>query len=314
MHPQGCFLEGGYMIIKLLPYFSSKVWGGYKISAMFDNALQKKYGEAWLISGHEHGMSIVMNKDEDTLQVFYANNRHLFANDERENFPLLIKIIDACENLSVQVHPDDAYAAAHEESLGKTESWYVLDAGVDAKIIIGHRGNKEEAKKMIDANNWGDLLIYKEVKSGDFFHIPAGTVHAICNGTLVYEVQQSSDITYRLYDYNRLENGKLRETHKEHSLNVMKPYTYEEEGVEIIEGEGFQLETLTNNQFYSLQKCSVKTHGKLENERYMLCTVIEGYVCIKDETYEKFDSFIICSDEKTVHFNGEGQLLIATPK
>lgn len=157
-----------------------------------------------------------------TLSWLWAEHRELFGNCEGKEFPLLVKILDAKDDLSIQIHPNDEYAAEHENgSLGKTECWYVLDCEPDATIIVGQRAkDRTEAAQMIKDGRWDDMLNVLPIHKGDFFQIDSGTVHAIKTGTLILETQQSSDVTYRLYDYDRPgTDGKLRPLHIEQSLD-----------------------------------------------------------------------------------------------
>ena len=142
-----------------------------------------------------------------------------------ERFPLLIKLIDAEADLSIQVHPDDEYAAAHTDGLGKTEMWYIVDAAPDAKIIYGlkKRYTADELRAAIEAGTLEELMNYVPVKKGETYFIPSGMVHAICRGILIAEIQQNSNITYRVYDYNRRgADGKLRELHVDDALAVIE--------------------------------------------------------------------------------------------
>ena len=213
------------MIIKLKPIFFSKVWGGNKICSNYHYNCSENTGEAWGISAHEHGSSVIINTEfkGKTLKDLYESRRDLFGNYHTDTFPILIKIIDAADDLSIQVHPDNDYARKYENSLGKTECWYILDTEKDTEIIIGHKAQSySEFKTHLNNNDYEGILNIFPVKAGDSFNIYAGTIHAICKGTLLLEIQQSSDVTYRLYDYNRLSNGKLRELHINQALDVVK--------------------------------------------------------------------------------------------
>ena len=151
------------------------------------------------------------------------NNPRYSDITKTEVFPLLTKILDANTNLSVQVHPDDAYADLHENGeLGKTECWYIIDCKEDAEIIYGHNAKtKAEFTEMIENGEWSPLLRRVKIKPGDFFYVPSGTIHALGEGTVVLETQQSSDATYRLYDYDRVDQkGQLRELHIDKSIAV----------------------------------------------------------------------------------------------
>lgn len=213
------------MIIKLQPLFFQKVWGGNAIHQVYGYDCKENTGEAWGISGHKNGASIVMNTafKGKTLRELYEEKPALFGDYPSKEFPILIKVIDAEDDLSIQVHPDDAYAKKYENSLGKTECWYILDAKKGTDIIVGHKAkNLSEFKTFVANNDFESVLNKFPVKKGDLFNIYSGTIHAICKGTLLLEIQQSSDVTYRLYDYNRLSNGSLRELHIDKALDVIK--------------------------------------------------------------------------------------------
>lgn len=213
------------MIFKLQPVFKEKVWGGHKIHTHYQYDCSNQTGEAWGISGHKHGSSIIKNGpfSGKTIRELYTDQPSLFGHYKGDEFPILVKVIDACDDLSIQVHPGDLYARKHENSLGKTECWHILDVEEDTDIIIGHQAkDKSEFIEYIQNNQLEKILNRFKIKKGDEFNIYAGTIHAICKGTLLLEIQQSSDVTYRLYDYNRLSNGHLRELHMDQALDVIK--------------------------------------------------------------------------------------------
>ena len=207
-------------MLKVNAVFSEKIWGGSKLREYGFDIPSNKTGEAWIISSYKGNSSKLDNGE--TLRTFYKNNRNLFNNFPSDEFPLLVKILDANKSLSIQVHPNDKKAQELEGyPFGKTECWYILDAKNNAEIIIDiNATSKKEAKKLIDQNGWEKLLIKHKIKKGDLFDIKSGTVHAILEGTVVYELQQSSDITYRLYDFERKDNeGNFRELHIDKSLD-----------------------------------------------------------------------------------------------
>lgn len=209
------------------PIFHEKIWGGRKLADDFGYKIPDgPIGECWAISAHPNGDCEVADGAWAGMHLseLWDSHRELFGNVEGDRFPLLIKIIDAKDNLSVQVHPDDAYAGEHENgSLGKRECWYVLGADPGTQIVIGqHAHNRAELAAMIDEGRWDDMLNLVPCHVGDFFPIEPGTVHAIQGGTLILETQQSSDVTYRVYDYDRVgDDGKPRELHIEQSLDVV---------------------------------------------------------------------------------------------
>lgn len=214
-------------LILLKPIFHEKLWGGRRLESDFGYELPEgPVGECWAISAHPHGDCEVVGGTwaGQHLSELWRDHRELFGNLEGDDFPLLIKILDAQDDLSIQVHPDDAYAAEFENgSLGKRECWYILDAHEGGHIVVGqHAKNRDEFARMVEAGRWHDLLNATNVKPGDFFQIDPGTVHAILGGTLVLETQQSSDVTYRVYDFGRRQpDGTLRELHLQQAMDVI---------------------------------------------------------------------------------------------
>ncbi|MGI5989281.1 MAG: type I phosphomannose isomerase catalytic subunit [Lachnospiraceae bacterium] len=213
-------------MLRLQPVFTENVWGGTRLKSDFGYDIPyERTGECWGIAAHPHGDNKILNPEfeGETLAGLWSKRPELFGGVKGDRFPLLIKIIDAKDNLSIQVHPDDAYAKEYENgSFGKTECWYVLDCPDNAQLVIGHNAEtREELSDMIHGGRWKDLLRYVPVKKGDLVPIPAGTVHAITAGMLVLETQQNSDITYRMYDYDRLMNGKPRQLHIKQCIDVI---------------------------------------------------------------------------------------------
>ncbi len=204
----------------------TKIWGGKKLKKYGYEGKSKKIGEAYLISGLKNNSSIILNENinEKNLRDFYINNKKWFNNYKTSEYPLLSKIIDAKDDLSIQVHPNDEYAIKNYNKFGKTECWYILDCKKNSDIVYGLKNiNKiDELNECIVNNQW-DLILNKEkIKKEDVLYIPAGTVHAIKKNTFLFEIQQSSDLTFRLYDYDRIdENGNKRELHIKQSLDVI---------------------------------------------------------------------------------------------
>ncbi|WP_026507680.1 type I phosphomannose isomerase catalytic subunit [Butyrivibrio sp. MC2013] len=213
-------------LLMMTPLFDHKIWGGRRLRDEFGYEVEgDDIGECLGISGDSFGDTLVMTGvyKGKSLSELWNEHRELFGGIEGDKFPLLIKLIDAREDLSIQVHPDDSYAAEHENgSLGKTECWYILSCDKGASIVAGHNAStKEELRAMIDERRWNDLIRELPVAPGDFIQIDPGTIHAIKGGILLIETQQSSDITYRLYDYDRLSDGKLRPLHIDQSKDVI---------------------------------------------------------------------------------------------
>lgn len=211
------------MIIKFEPIFFDKVWGGSDFKRLYGYNTSDQCGEAWGISAHRNGSSVVQNTKYKgmSLKDLFDQEKHLFGQYEKDDFPILVKLISAKQNLSVQVHPNNEQAKKYN-SLGKEECWTILDHKKDVEILIGHKATTKQAWiDAIEHHSVESLLNHYPISKGDIFYINAGTVHAICAGTTLLEVQQSSDITYRLYDYNRLHNGTLRKLHIEEGLKAL---------------------------------------------------------------------------------------------
>lgn len=212
------------LIILMSNFDDSKIWGGNKLRDFGYTGPSDRIGEAYLISALKNKPSYINEEwvEEKNLYDFFNNNREWFGNYDGE-YPLLSKIIDAKDDLSVQVHPDDKYAKEKFNKLGKTEAWYILDCAPNADIVYGLKTKeKKDVEDAIKENKWSSILNFMNIKKGDVLYIPSGTVHAIKKDTLIFEIQQSSDITFRLYDYDRVdENNNKRELHIEDSLNVI---------------------------------------------------------------------------------------------
>lgn len=220
--------------IFLKPIFKDYLWGGKRLKEDFHKDTPYEItAESWEVSTNENGKSIVKNgtyKGLDLAEVFTKPEKRveLFGTKTitMEKFPLLIKFIDASSNLSVQVHPDNAYAYEKENgSEGKTEMWYIMDCKQDAQIICGMKAGvrQEELANILKSDKLADYLNFVTVKKGDYIYIPSGTIHAILGDTLICEVQQNSDLTYRVYDWERVgKDGKPRQLHIEKAIDVVK--------------------------------------------------------------------------------------------
>lgn len=277
------------------PVFQEKIWGGSRLHSVFGFDLPNdKIGEDWAISAHPHGVSVIENGPfkGKTLADLWRDHQELFGHSEAPVFPLLIKILDAEDDLSVQVHPDDAYGMEHEGELGKTECWYIIDAEPGAEIIYGHHAQtKEELKAMIEDGRWDDLLMKVPVKKGDFFYVPSGTIHAIGKGIMILETQQSSDTTYRVYDYDRTDDqGKTRELHIQQSVDVTTvPAKAPELSIREIKQGSSAIVTYLETEFFNVYEWEVRGKLNLEQQAdYTLMTVIDGYgqLVIDGHSYE----------------------------
>ena len=218
--------------LKFEPILKDKIWGGNKLEKLFGKkAASDKLGESWELSGYEGDESVVTNgllAGNNLVELIEIYMGDLVGDKIYDafglSFPLLFKLIDANENLSIQVHPNDEIAADRHNSFGKTEMWYVVDADKDSELIIGFSKDctRDEYLDALEVAEVETLLQKVPVKKGDVLFIPAGLVHAIGKGVVVAEIQQSSDITYRIYDYKRIDDqGNERELHTEQALDVI---------------------------------------------------------------------------------------------
>lgn len=218
--------------LKFSPILKDKIWGGTKLKSLFNKPAETdKLGESWELSGYDGDESVVTNgylagnNLTELIEIYMGELIGDTIYDEYGlSFPLLFKLIDANENLSIQVHPGDEVAAERHNSYGKTEMWYVVDADPGSELIIGFNEDctRESYMEAMSEDKVEDLLQKVPVIKGDVFFIPAGRVHAIGKGVVVAEIQQSSDITYRIYDYKRKDDkGNERELHTEQALDVI---------------------------------------------------------------------------------------------
>ena len=298
-----------------------KIWGGTRLRDHFRYANpSEQTGENWAISTHPNGVSIVENGPyaETPLDKLYKEHRELFGNREEEVFPLLTKILDANDWLSVQVHPDDAYGLQHEGELGKTECWYIIAADEGAEIVYGHTAQTREAlADLIHQGDWDQLLTRVPVKAGDFFYVPSGTMHAIGEGILILETQQSSDTTYRVYDFDRKDDqGKLRELHLDKSIDVLSIGEIPNSHPSTIAVAGQELTTLVSNPFFTVHKWNI--HSQTSFQRfapYLLVSVLDGQgtIAVDGQTYpiQKGSHFILTSDIENWQLDGELELIVS---
>ena len=216
-----------YQPLKLKPALKDYIWGGDRLIKDWNKSSEKNVvAESWEMSCHNGGPSVIDGGEYDGKLLKDVINADMLGENAKkfEFFPILVKLIDAKDNLSIQVHPDDDYALKNEGEYGKTEMWYVVEANEGAGVYCGFNKEytKDEVKKALKDGVITDILNFIEVKSGDTLFINSGTVHAICGGLLIAEIQQNSSLTYRLFDYNRVDkDGNKRELHIAKSIDVI---------------------------------------------------------------------------------------------
>ncbi|MDQ0232385.1 mannose-6-phosphate isomerase, class I [Metabacillus malikii] len=265
------------------PIFKDRIWGGTKLTSFHYIIPTETTGECWAFAAHPNGQSVVKNGEFEgkTLGELWENHRHLFGQIEGDRFPLLTKILDANQDLSVQVHPNDDYAKVHENGeLGKTECWYIVDCEEGAEIIYGHHAKtKDELVSMIENGDWDKLLRKVKIKPGDFFFVPSGTIHAIGAGTIILETQQNSDTTYRVFDFNRKDaEGNLRELHIEKSIEVTEtPSSHTDVTPTTEQIDDAAITTYVQCPYFTVQKWSLSGSANLIQEKpFTLVSVIDG--------------------------------------
>lgn len=303
-------------ILHLEPVLHEKIWGGTELRDQFGYAIPSDHtGECWAISGHPNGDCRVTNPEfgGQTLGQLFRTRRELFGNIPGDVFPLLVKIIDARQDLSIQVHPDDAYAKVHENgSLGKTECWYVLDSKPGTTVIIGHNaGTREEMRQMVAEGKWNQLLRQVPLRKGDFFQINPGCLHALKGGSLILETQQSSDVTYRFYDYDRLENGKKRELHIEKSLDVTTvPFVPDRTVPETETVDDAEITHLVTCPFYSVYRAVLHgAAGLTFRAPFVNVSIIGGEGTLDGEPVKKGDHMVLTANYGPCRLEGNMELV-----
>ncbi|MGG6309999.1 mannose-6-phosphate isomerase, class I [Paenibacillus macerans] len=308
--------------IFLQPIFQERIWGGTKLRDLFGYDIPNDHtGECWAVSAHPNGQSVVKNGPHQGMKLgdLWTSQPELFRSESKV-FPLLTKILDASDDLSVQVHPNDEYAGKHENGeLGKTECWYIVDAEPGSVIIYGHEAkSKEELVRMIENGEWDDFLTKVPVKPGDFFYVPSGTLHALGKGIVVLETQQSSDTTYRVYDYDRKDkNGNTRELHLEKAIDVTAvPQAYEPVAYDTFSKDGLTVTSFVSNDFFTVEKWQVSGEAALSaNEKYTIFSVLagSGTLSVDGQSYAlaKGEHFILPAGFGPYRLSGELEFIIA---
>lgn len=319
----------------LKPAAKDSLWGGNRLNDDFGKEIDcSPLAETWECSTHPDGQSIVASgKDKgkllgDVLQEHpeYLGTHPLQTMNGKPELPILIKFIDAKMNLSVQVHPDDAYALAHENSLGKTEMWYVLAARNGSTLVHGFKQDMDtdRVRKAIAAGTIEKYLNRVQVHKDDLFYIEAGTVHAIGAGVLVAEIQESSNLTYRLYDYGRVgKNGKQRELHIDKALHVMNygSTAVPRQPMRLLRyRQGCASELLTRCKYFQVERLLLNTEiyrkltdFKTESNSFhaLLCTEGCGVLFGEDFmlNFFKGDCIFVPADSIPLKLHGKAQLL-----
>ena len=314
--------------LKLSPVFKDYIWGGTKLRTDFNKSSSlDKLAESWELSCHKDGSSVISNGEYKglTLPEYLekAGKSILGTHCERfENFPILIKLIDAKDNLSVQVHPDNEYALRVEGEYGKTEMWYIVDCDEGASLLYGFNQeiSKEEFSRRIQDNTLLEVTNNVPVKKGDVFFIESGTLHAIGKGIVIAEIQQNSNTTYRIYDYGRVGNdGKPRELHIDKALEVtnrtpVQPFPRGER----TQSNGYAICQLASCDYFTVKVLEIETEATLnvDETSFHSLLILEGYVMLNYQGREmkisKGDSLFIPAGFGAYTIVGESKTILTT--
>ena len=316
--------------LKLQAAFKDYLWGGTRLRDEFNKQTDMDpLAESWELSCHHDGLSTIANGEFAgmTLSDYIKQaGRQVIGTKAPadKDFPILIKFIDAKQNLSVQVHPDDAYARLHEGESGKTEMWYVIDAKPGAKLIYGftHEISHQEFEKRIRDNTLLDVCNQVPIKKGDVFFIEAGTLHAIGAGALIAEIQQSSNSTYRVYDYGRIgKDGKPRQLHIEKALAVTKlqPPTHKVGAVAKLSCfADYKLSILAQCDLFNVSCFDLEGRCSLcaKDDSFHSVLVLDGEMALaygaNSFTIKKGDSVFIPAGMGEYLLNGTGKFILTT--
>lgn len=294
--------------VKLIPCVKSYIWGGTYFQA-FGKGDQEIISELWELSVRGENSSIISSgPDKGKRLDEVITNEDIGPVSERfPYFPLLIKLIDAKDNLSVQVHPSDEYAFKNENSFGKSEMWHIISADQDAGLYVGFKKDyqREEIEKHLKDGTILETLNFFKVKPGDTYIINPGTIHAIGKGVRLIEIQQNSDLTYRLFDYFRKDkDGNYRPLHIEKALNVIDYHKYQ---LPEIKGS-----LLADNRYFKVERIDFKDHLDIsaDKDSFISFTFISGEGMVDDIPYKQFDTFFVPYGKKS-HISGSGTVIVS---
>lgn len=311
-------------IMKLEAPCKDYIWGGNRLRNEFGKKSDAdKIAESWELSCHKDGESVVSNgefKGKTLSEVITECGKEILGtNCQRfENFPILIKLIDALDNLSVQVHPNNDYALRVEKEYGKTEMWYIVDCDEGAELLYGfkHEISKEEFEQRIKNNTLLEVTNNVPVHKGDVFFIESGTLHAIGKGILIAEIQQNSNTTYRIYDYGRVgKDGKPRELHIEKAVEVTElvPPKYPTKPMGVVVAEnGYDKQLLSTCEYFNVHKLNIYEQAELEatDGSFNSILVLDGEGKIGDVALKKGESCFIPAGFGKYIFEGKAEVIL----
>lgn len=302
--------------LKFENIYFDKIWGGRDLEIFRNNLPQGNIGESWDVACHPHGVSVVANGEFKGIKldelIRLKGSELLGTKISKDWFPLLVKLINAKDKLSVQVHPDDKYAQEVEGEMGKTEVWYVVEAFEGANLVVGTKDcTREQFKKAVKTGEFDEFMNKIYVKKGDVYFVKSGLIHAIGEGVIIAEIQQNSDTTYRVYDYNR-----GRELHIDKALDVVDLNLRGERSKGLkVEEKGFSKTYYCLCENFSLELYDVQESFKenSDEERFYIFTAVEGEgeIIYKNgaEKIKKGDSIMIPAALGAYEIKGKIKLL-----
>ncbi len=303
--------------LKFKPILKERLWGGTKLRDVLGKPIENDTtGESWELSTVKDDISIIANGDFSGRSFQDLINTHaqeLLGKSVVErfgkDFPVLIKFIDAKQDLSIQLHPNDDLAKARHDSFGKIEMWYVMNADENANLIVGFNKDvtKAEYAKSLENNTLLDLLNYEEVKEGDTFFINTGKIHAIGAGVLLAEIQQTSDITYRVFDFNRKDkNGNLRELHTEMALDAID-YAQKDDFKVAYSQEANKVNTMVDCPYFSTNFIHLTENLKQDvsqRDSFTIYMCVQGNVTVENEfgaaRIQKGETVLVSANSETI--------------
>lgn len=308
-------------VYKLLPVFRSYIWGGHKFFDWGKTTEKGILAEAWELSYRDDACASAVNLSGEVFPLFEVFPREKWGENAARfpEFPTLVKLIDAAQNLSVQVHPSDGYARKNHNSAGKTEMWYVIDAEKDAGLYVGFKRDMDryEVADLLLGGDITNALNFFKVNAGDAFYIPAGTVHAIGKGVTILEVQQNSDLTYRLYDYNRVgADGKPRELHIDRALDVLDYSAYvlpskNDNSQKTDSDNGNSVRTLADCAYFTAEEHRINGSVTIDRtDSFCHVAVIDGTFLIGGFQAKIGDTFLIPAKFATT-IDGNGTVVVS---
>lgn len=304
------------LFFKPIPKYT--IWGTDLVKDYFNyNEFSFGVGQAWAFSAQKEESTVCVSDPYRgrTLYDLWKDNQELFG-FKKDEFPVIISLVGPADDLSIQVHPDKNYAKTIGYNNGKNEAWYFIEADEDADIVYGHKAkDKNDLNKYIENDKWYELIDHLKVKKDDFVYLPAGLLHALKKGSIVYEIQQSTDITYRFFDYNRVDDhGNKRELHINEAVDCL---SYDKELMKndikpkISKYNTYTLTEYISNDSFTVSKLEVGGVCDYKNDNYQLATVIRGSGSVDESKLSVGDNFLIPINSK-IKLSGQMTIMMTT--